>query len=286
MIKGVNKVNPSTVKETNQNLLDQNGGIKRSIIYADPPWQYTIKHHEKGTTMTGLANQHYSTMSLNELKQLNVKEIAAKDCILFLWTTGCQMKNSVEIMNEWGFSYKTMFMTWIKTTKEEVKGNRLGFYTRQACEFVLMGSKGNVLKYKNPNYNTPICNVFEEDSQEHSRKPTYVRELIDKMFFNVPKIELFAREQSPGVDWDFWGDEVDKYTKNTKKDDSTDKDSTRRRQIQLSEKLASLKRTNDGHLVDPANKYGVERNNQTTLKGFYNSKILNILVHREPCKCM
>ena len=100
--------------------------------------------------MSGLANQHYSTMSLKDLKKLNVKDIAAKDCILFLWTTGPQMKNSIELMNAWGFAHKTMFMTWIKTTKGEVKANRLGFYTRQSCEYVLMGSRGTVLKYKNP----------------------------------------------------------------------------------------------------------------------------------------
>jgi N6-adenosine-specific RNA methylase IME4 len=147
MMEEVSKLNPSSVKETDQNLLEQNGGIKRNIIYADPPWEYTIKHHEKGTTMNGLATQHYSTMSLKELKQLNIQEIAAKDCILFLWTTGPQMKNSIELMNEWGFHYKTMFMTWIKTTKGEIKADRLGFYTRQTCEYVFMGSCGNVLKY-------------------------------------------------------------------------------------------------------------------------------------------
>jgi N6-adenosine-specific RNA methylase IME4 len=148
------------LQKTNQSLLEQNGGIRRNIIYADPPWEYTIKHHEKGTTMSGLANQHYSTMSLKELKQLKVKEIAAPDCILLLWTTGPQMKSSIELMNAWGFQYKTMFMTWVKTTNGEVKGNRLGFYTRQYCEYVLMGSCGNVLKYKNPNYTTAICNAF------------------------------------------------------------------------------------------------------------------------------
>jgi N6-adenosine-specific RNA methylase IME4 len=267
MTKEVSKRNPSPVTETNQSLLEHNDGIKRNIIYADPPWDYTIKHHEKGSTMSGLANHHYSTMSLKELKQLKVQEIAAKDCILFLWTTGSQMKNSIELMNEWGFEYKTMFMTWIKTTKGEIKADRLGFYTRQSCEYVLMGSRGNVLKYKNPKYTTPICNVFQEDSKEHSRKPSYVRELIDKMFLNVPKIELFAREQTNVVDWDYWGNEVDKYAINTKKDDFTDKDTARRRQVQLSDTLSTLKRTNE-HLVDSANKYGVERNHQTTLKGF------------------
>jgi N6-adenosine-specific RNA methylase IME4 len=255
------------LEQTNGSLLEDNGGIKRNIIYADPPWEYTIKSHEKGSTMSGLSNQHYSAMSLNELKQLKVQEIAANDCILFPWTTGAQMKNSLELMNAWGFEYKTMFMTWIKTTKGEIKGNRLGFYTRQSCEYVLMGSRGTVLKYKNPKYTTPICNVFQEDSKEHSRKPTYVRELIDKMFLNVPKIELFAREQSNEVDWDYWGNEVSKFTTNTTKG-STNKEAARKLQIQLSDKLALQKRITKEHLVDSANKYGVEGNHQTTLKDF------------------
>ena len=198
----------SYLDDTNRSLLDQNGGIRRNIILADPPWEYTISHHEKGTTLNGLSNQHYETMSLSDLKNLKVREIAARDCILFLWTTGCQMKNSLELMNAWGFTYKTMFMVWVKTTNGQVKANRLGFYTRQSCEYVLMGSRGTVLKYKNPEYRTPVCNVFEEDSKEHSRKPVYVRELIDRMFLNVPRIELFAREQSNTEDWDYWGNEV------------------------------------------------------------------------------
>jgi N6-adenosine-specific RNA methylase IME4 len=132
------------IEKWSQSLLDQNGGIRRSIIYADPPWAYTIKHHDKGTTMTGLSNQHYKTMTLKQLKQLKVKEIAAPNCILFLWTTGPQLINAGELMKAWVFQYKTMFMTWVKTTNGQVKANRLGFYTRQSCEYVLMGSRGNV----------------------------------------------------------------------------------------------------------------------------------------------
>ncbi len=230
------------LKKTNQSLLGQNGGIRRNIILADPPWEYTIKHHEKGATLSGLSNQHYETMSLQDLKQLKVKEIAAKDCILFLWTTGCQMKNSIELMNAWGFTYKTMFMTWVKTTRGEVKGNRLGFYTKQSCEFVLMGSRGAVLKYKNPSFTTPVCNVFVEDSREHSRKPTYVRELIDQMFLNVPRIELFAREQSNGEGWDYWGNEVNKFDSEIQ-NSMEERKQKRKQQIELSEQISSIKRT-------------------------------------------
>jgi N6-adenosine-specific RNA methylase IME4 len=65
-----------------------------------------------------------------------------------------------------------------------------------------MESRGNVLQWKNQEYRNAICNTFQADSQEHSRKPTYVRKLIDKMFLNVPRIELFAREQTNRLDWD------------------------------------------------------------------------------------
>ena len=180
-----------------------------------------------------------------------VKDIAAKDCILFLWTTGAQMKNSIELMNAWGFAHKTMFMTWIKTTKGEVKANRLGFYTRQSCEYVLMGSRGAVLKYKNPEFPNAVCNVFDENSQEHSRKPTYVRELIDQMFLNVPKIELFAREQTNGEDWDYWGNEVDKFEDNEEstESDQNNREETRILQIQLSEQISLQKRSSSKQLM-------------------------------------
>jgi N6-adenosine-specific RNA methylase IME4 len=103
-----------------------------------------------------------------------------------------------------------------------------------------MGSRGNVLKYKNSEESSAIYNVFQEDSKEHSRKPTYVRELIDKMFLNVPKIELFAREGSE-LDWDYWGNEVNKFGTN-QHSDSTEREQRRKHQIKLSEHLSTLKK--------------------------------------------
>jgi N6-adenosine-specific RNA methylase IME4 len=230
------------IKSTNQSLLETNGDIKRTIVYADPPWKYTIEHHPKGTTMSGLANQHYATMSLEELKQLKVKEIVSEDAILFLWTTGPQMKNSINLMNAWGFTYKTMFMVWVKTTKGEVKANRLGHYTRQCCEYVLMGSRGNVLKYKNREYKMATLNFFQEDSKKHSQKPLHVSQLIDQMFFNVPKIELFARGDNTlnSCDWDYWGNEIgggEKMDRNT-----SEWKERRNKQVQLYEERSKVKR--------------------------------------------
>jgi hypothetical protein len=74
-----------------------------------------------------------------------------------------------------------------------------------------MGCRGSTLQLKDPAFKSAICNTFQADSKEHSRKPLYVRELIDQMFLNVPKIELFAREQSNPVDWDYWGNEVNLF---------------------------------------------------------------------------
>ena len=86
-----------------------------------------------------------------------------------------------------------------------------------------MGSRGTVLEYKNPEFTNAVSNMFEEDSKEHSRKPTYVRELIDQMFHNAPKIELFARE-SRNLDWDYWGNEVDKFDDRRTIEDDTKTD--------------------------------------------------------------
>jgi N6-adenosine-specific RNA methylase IME4 len=191
------------MKETNEDLLRVNGNLKRNIIYADPPWNY-----RSGETIKGRASNHYDTMTLKELKQLKVNEISDDDCILFLWTTGPHLGNAIELMESWGFRYVTMFFVWVKTTNGKIKGGRCGFYTRQSSEFVLMGTKGKIGKFKcNQDY---IPNTFLKDSTVHSEKPKDVKECIDKMFLNVPKIELFARESSD-LNWDYWGNEVTKF---------------------------------------------------------------------------
>src|SRR4029077_5158908 len=89
------ELDEALIDQTNENLIQQNNQIKRNIIYVDPCWQYEIEKLESAKKkMKGMANSHYSTMSLEQLKQLKVQEIAAKDCLLFMWTTGPQMKNS------------------------------------------------------------------------------------------------------------------------------------------------------------------------------------------------
>ena len=82
---------------------------KKNIILADPPWKYNLNK------INGCAENHYPTMSLKELKELNVLDYADNDCILFIWTTGPKMKESIELIESWRFEYKTMFAVWVKT---------------------------------------------------------------------------------------------------------------------------------------------------------------------------
>ena len=126
-------INDPIVYQANQSLLQINQNIRRNIIYIDPPWKYTIEPHGNGNNnkmMKGTANSHYSTLPLHQPKQLKIQEIAADDCILLMWTTGPQLQNALELIQSWGFHYKTMFMTWIKTHGggQVGRGARLGFY--------------------------------------------------------------------------------------------------------------------------------------------------------------
>ena len=108
-----------------------------------------------------------------------------------------------------------------------------------------------MLKYKNPEFTKAVCNVFEEDSEQHSRNPCYVRELIDQMFHNVPKIELFAREQTNGVDC--WGNKVRKfedYEESGEFDQEYNRQNTGTRQIQLSEQISLQKRSSKEQMIN------------------------------------
>lgn len=191
------------LKQANETLLKANQGQRRAVIYADPPWKYTIE------ARAGTANSHYPTMALSDLKELRVQEVADKNCALFMWTTGPQMNTSLELMEAWGFRYTTMFLVWVKTCKGRVGGSRMGFYTRQSAEFVLLGFRGRGGRQARERLKgrPAVFNIIQEDSREHSRKPDQVRALIDQMWPEGSRIELFARQSGiPG--WDSWGNEI------------------------------------------------------------------------------
>lgn len=149
----------------------------------------------------GGANDHYPTMSAREIKALPVQNIAADNSILFLWVTFPNLQEGLDVMKAWGFKYKTLGFSWIKTNRGN--GNPffgIGWYTKSNCEVCLIGIKG-----KPPKQSNSVSSVVISPKEAHSKKPDVVRERIVEFSGAVPRIELFARQTTYG--WDCWGNE-------------------------------------------------------------------------------
>ena len=170
---------------------------KYKIIYADPPWAYDHKSLNRGG-----AERHYRTTKNSELCEIPVSDIADDDCIMFMWATFPKLKDALELMECWGFEYKTNAFTWVK--KNKIKDSwfwGMGKWTRSNAEICLLGVKG-----KPKRIGKGVHSIIEHKIMEHSKKPHIVREKIIQLCGDVSRIELFARE---GIDgWDCWGDEV------------------------------------------------------------------------------
>lgn len=218
-------------KAINESLSNTTNGVKYNIIYADPPWYYS-----GGGGLDGVAEHHYNTISLNNLKKIKIQSISDDDCALLMWTTGPQLKNAIELMESWGFTYLSMFAVWVKSKSQDIPiaGPYLGYYTRQVAEYCLLGKKGNIIKYKYQRHDI-VYNTFYKERKLHSEKPIEVKEIIEKIFLDVPKIELFARS-SHDPKWDYWGNEV---TKNGNHGLNTNK--IRQKQIEKSKFMKYLK---------------------------------------------
>lgn len=174
-------------------LTEKNYGI----IYADPPWRYAQNR------LSGAAERHYCTMSLDELCRLPVPDLAAPDCALFLWATFPQLPEALKLIEAWGFTYKTTAFVWLKQNKKSPGWFfGLGFWTRGNAEICLLATKGHPKRQA-----AGVHQLIISPVEAHSRKPDEARNKILELMGNLPRIELFAREQAPG--WDVWGNEVD-----------------------------------------------------------------------------
>lgn len=172
---------------------------KYRVIYADPPWKYndTLAISRDGLGEAyGPAEAHYPPMTISELCALPVSGIAEDNAVLFLWTTSPLLEDTFPIIKAWGFKYKTSFV-W-----DKVKHN-MGHYNSVRHEFLLVCTRGSC---------TPdVKKLFDsvqsiERSDKHSQKPEEFREIIDTIYPNGSRIELFARSASEG--WDVWGNEA------------------------------------------------------------------------------
>lgn len=169
-----------------------------AILYADPPWEYgNVQHAGKGKPTTGGAAEHYPTMTLEEMKALDVKGACADDALLFMWTSSPHLPQAIELMPAWGFEYVTVAFAW---DKQRVNP---GYYTMSQVELCLVGKRGRIPQ---PRGARNVRQFVSELRGEHSEKPEEVRRRIEEMFPTQRKLELFARKEAPG--WDCWGNEV------------------------------------------------------------------------------
>ena len=165
-----------------------------NVILADPPWQYN------NTGLNGAAANHYDTMSLTELGGLlwSIGLNIADNAVLFLWVTNPMLEDAFDLINNWGFRYKTNIV-WVKDRVGT------GFYVRGMHELLLICTRGAMTPI-DTNHTPPITSVLKAPTQEHSRKPDQVHDLIERLYPDCNYIELFARRPRPG--WDVWGNEV------------------------------------------------------------------------------
>ena len=173
---------------------------KYNVILADPPWSFRA-WSSKG--MGRSAEQHYSTMRLEDIKALPVADLAAEDCVLFLWATFPMLKEALEVIDTWGFTYKTVAFTWVKENRKSPGlfwG--LGYWTRANAEVCLLATRGSPKRQS-----AAVHQVILSPIERHSKKPDAVRERIVALMGDVTRVELFARQETPG--WDVWGNEVE-----------------------------------------------------------------------------
>lgn len=180
---------------------------KFNIIYCDPPWLYHLYRRQFshiGTLSVPIrtAASFYDTMSVDDICSLPVGNIAADNCALFLWITNPLLNEPFKVISAWGFQYKTVAFYWNKKCKRSDKLKMgMGHYTRPNCEPLLLAMKGS-LEVLDHSINQVVFATIEN----HSKKPAIFRNLILKLFGDLPRIELFARERAQG--WSSWGNEV------------------------------------------------------------------------------
>ena len=184
-----------TTKSNNDFKVDIfNTNEKFRVIYADPAWSYNDK---QDTPQLGGAAKHYQTMSVEQICQLPVKQIAEKDSVLFLWVTSPLLEDSFRVINEWGFKYKTSFI-W-----DKVKHN-MGHYNSVRHEILLIATKGSCVPDNKRLYDSVQA---IERNDNHSEKPIEFLNIIDDLYNYGNKLEMFCRNIKKS-NWYGWGNEL------------------------------------------------------------------------------
>lgn len=180
-----------------------NTNKKYNVIYADPPWGYRNSPSKKGTTRC-FAKNHYDLMTTKDICEMPINNLTEDNGVLFMWATLPMIQDALNVIEAWGFNYRTCAFVWVKKNKKATDTNfwGCGYYTRSNAEICLLATKGKILERKTHS----IHQIIESSIECHSKKPDIVREKIVELFGDLPRIELFARETKEG--WDCFGNEV------------------------------------------------------------------------------
>jgi len=181
---------------------------KYNIIYADPPWHFSggIRSSKKVDgkflfyTPDTTVGARYDTMKEQDIINLPVNSITADDCVLFMWTTDAHLPLALKVMEAWGMPYKTVGFVWNKKENTGTQVCYFGKWTMKGTELCLLGAKGRANSMIQSHR---VRGLVEATRGVHSQKPDEVRRRIVELMGDIPRIELFARDNADG--WDVWG---------------------------------------------------------------------------------
>lgn len=195
-------------RSAGQDLLMRTGGDTFSTILADPPWRFQNRTGKVAPEHRRLSR--YGTMTLDDICALPVSDVAEHTAHLYLWVPNALLPEGLQVMQAWGFQYKSNII-WHKVRKDGGSDGRgVGFYFRNVTEIILFGVRGKNARTLPPARSQ--VNMIQTRKREHSRKPDEQYDLIEDCSPG-PYLELFARGTRPG--WAYWGDQADEDYKPT-----------------------------------------------------------------------
>jgi len=165
-------------------------------ILADPPWSFRTYANDNVAPARG--TQPYSVMSLDDIKALPVIDVAARDCLLFMWTVSHLQAAAIDVAAAWGFKPVSVAFVWDKGRMG------MGYWTRQEVEICHLFKRG-----KPRRIGKGVRQLIKAPRREHSRKPDEQYGRIERLV-DGPYLELFARQAWPG--WTTWGNQTDRFT--------------------------------------------------------------------------
>ena len=170
------------------------------LVMIDPPWRFEL-YSERGEEKS--AQAQYRCMSLDDIAALPVRDLAARDCLLWLWATAPMLPDQLAVMAGWGVRYVTSG-AWVKTTVTGKLAFGTGYVLRSAHEPFLIGALGE------PDTTRAVRSVVMAQAREHSRKPDAAYAAAEQLVPRVRRADVFSRQRRAG--WDAFGDEIGKFT--------------------------------------------------------------------------